>query len=492
MARKIGIHHILAPLFLMGFAVLIALRLGAFTPHTEPGEFVVKGVPLGEHGLTSWLNILQGGNKIGYAQRSLVRTVGGYETSEAVFMRLNTLGTVQDINYRSRARLAPDMTLVNFDFTLGSALATMRLSGRMVEGDLVVRAGRGEDATEMTIPVEEPPFLGGSLMYTAAVVDMEPGDSASFPVFDPATMSRKRATVHVEARETVDVMGEPVDTRRVRVEYAGSEQKAWVSDKGEVVAEEGALGLRLEKVAREVAIRQDYEVGETEDIMEAASIESDVVLDDPAGLSYLKVRVSGSVGDQEQLSGGRQAYSDGVLTVVKETLPEPGSHTGTETAGEEFVGPGSFVQSDSPRVAAVVEEIVEPGDSDLAKARRIVDWMYENIEKIPVVSIPDALTTLSTRRGDCNEHAVLTAALARAAGVPARIEIGVVYLRGRFFYHAWNAFFLEGQWITADTVFGQMPADVTHLRLARGNFEAQVEMMAYLGRLKLSVLEYGK
>ena len=95
-----------------------------------------------------------------------------------------------------------------------------------------------------------------------------------------------------------------------------------------------------------------------------------------------------------------------------------------------------------------------PNDPPQTRVLKILRWANENIEKKPVAAIPDALSVLRNRVGDCNEHAVLVAALARAAGVPARMEVGLVYLRGRFYYHAWNAFFL-GRWITGDAVFNQ-------------------------------------
>jgi transglutaminase-like putative cysteine protease len=114
-----------------------------------------------------------------------------------------------------------------------------------------------------------------------------------------------------------------------------------------------------------------------------------------------------------------------------------------------------------------------------------------NLEKRPVLSIPSALDTLESRVGDCNEHAVLLAALARAAGIPAEVEAGLVWLRGRFYYHAWNALYLRdrGGWITADAVLGQFPADVTHLRFVRGSAERQLDLAGLIGKLGIEILE---
>lgn len=101
--------------------------------------------------------------------------------------------------------------------------------------------------------------------------------------------------------------------------------------------------------------------------------------------------------------------------------------------------------------------------------------------------MPNALEVLKNRTGDCNEHAVLTAALLRSAGVPAQIETGLVYLNGRFYYHAWNLAYV-GQWITADAVFNQIPADVTHIRLVRGEGSQQLDLLGVMGKIKLEVI----
>ena len=45
------------------------------------------------------------------------------------------------------------------------------------------------------------------------------------------------------------------------------------------------------------------------------------------------------------------------------------------------------------------------------------------------MSLPSALEVLKTRVGDCNEHTTLYVAMARSLGIPARIAVGLVYLR---------------------------------------------------------------
>jgi len=150
-----------------------------------------------------------------------------------------------------------------------------------------------------------------------------------------------------------------------------------------------------------------------------------------------------------------------------------------------------LIQSDHPRIRRQAAAIVDETDPPLVRVRKLVGWVHANLDNRPVVSVPNALEVLERRMGDCNEHAVLLAALARAAGIPTRVEAGVVYLRGSFFYHAWNAVYL-GRWVTVDALMDQIPADVTHLRLVGGDSAGQIDLMGMIGRIGLEVLEAGR
>jgi transglutaminase-like putative cysteine protease len=115
--------------------------------------------------------------------------------------------------------------------------------------------------------------------------------------------------------------------------------------------------------------------------------------------------------------------------------------------------------------------------------------MYTTLAKEPSLGVPTALGVLERQKGDCNEHAVLFTALARAAGLPARIAAGVVYLNGAFYYHAWSEVWL-GQWVSMDPVLHQFPADATHVKLVQGGPEAHLTLLQVIGRLGIEVVAY--
>jgi transglutaminase-like putative cysteine protease len=73
------------------------------------------------------------------------------------------------------------------------------------------------------------------------------------------------------------------------------------------------------------------------------------------------------------------------------------------------------------------------------------------------------------RTGDCTEFAVLTAALARAVGLPARVVLGlaVVTIDGRVkaYGHAWAEIASGDDWHVADAALLAAPGDIRYLPL---------------------------
>jgi transglutaminase-like putative cysteine protease len=72
--------------------------------------------------------------------------------------------------------------------------------------------------------------------------------------------------------------------------------------------------------------------------------------------------------------------------------------------------------------------------------------------------------------------------------------VGLVSVRGAFYYHAWPEVYLDegrgrGLWLPVDPTLNQFPADATHLRLARGGLDQQAAILPLIGRLKIEILE---
>jgi len=117
--------------------------------------------------------------------------------------------------------------------------------------------------------------------------------------------------------------------------------------------------------------------------------------------------------------------------------------------------------------------------------------MDQNIRKQPA-DVFSALDVLDQKRAECQGHAYLYAALARAAGIATRVANGLVYSpehRG-FLYHTWAESLAEGRWQAVDPTFGQPEADATHIALVYGETLGDLVPLAdWVGKLRATVLE---
>lgn len=473
------------------FCTLLLFRLGI------PGKILSGAaetisppqvnIPTGE----SWMNITQNAQKIGYVQRTTTAAENGFRFSENMFMRINTMGIVQPLSVRTVAELNPDRTFSSFQFELASSLFRFIARGKVEGKRLTLRVGTPGNETTTVVDLAQAPYLGGSILGSMGDMELKPGEVRTLPIFDPASLGHRPVRITLLGEEEIMVMGKRRQAKKLSVDFIGMKQVAWVDQEGAVLREEGILGITLEKVARETALA-GLEGVVSADLTEIASIPTSQSIEDPETLKGLKVRLAGLPEKSLFLDGGRQVYRSGMLTIRRESLLEPIVHSGgAEEDLAAFLRATPFIQSDHPKMKQKLMEIIAPGDTDGVKAGKIVNWIHKTLEKRPVLSVPSALETLENRVGDCNEHAVLLAALTRAAGMPAEVEAGLVFLRGRFYYHAWNSIFLKekGGWVTADSVLGQMPADVTHIRFIRGSADQQLDLVGIIGKVKLEILE---
>jgi len=489
---RLKLNWIIGGLVILVFAFLLILRLGVLE---EGGVDHVSGRISHVETKTdreTWMNIFQQGSKIGYTHRQFYKTFEGYRILESVFMQVNIMGMLQDIRFKTEGNFFHDLTLSSFDFELQSSLFHFKARGFLKGKVLNLVTGKPGFEQKVDLPLEKETYLFVGILEALIHEDVKPGDSRTFHVFDPTTATQRPIKLTYLAEEMIPVMGHQEKAKKVAVHFMGVSQFAWIGKDGTILKEEGPLGIRLEQVTKEEALNK-MTLSQGTDFAEIVSIPANKILQDVSQLKELKLKLDGIEDGEIFLKGGRQSLKNNVLTIRKESISNLTSSMKGEKVlpdGKSYLESTPFIQSDHPEIQAKAKEIVSPDDSAVVKAHKLVRWVNENIQKRPVLSLPNALETLQIRVGDCNEHAVLLAALARASGIPAQVEAGLVYQKGRFYYHAWNVLYL-GTWITADSVVGQLPADVTHIRFVRGT-EQQIDLMRIIGRVRLEILEVSR
>jgi hypothetical protein len=146
------------------------------------------------------------------------------------------------------------------------------------------------------------------------------------------------------------------------------------------------------------------------------------------------------------------------------------------------------IESEDPDIHKLAQHVVGTETDAGAAATLLERWVYGHLRKAYGVSSDRASDVLRRREGDCTEHSLLFAALARSVGLPARLVYGLVYVLGAdgkpaMLWHEWDEVFI-GQWIAVDSTFGQDIADATHIQLGRGD---QTDAVALMGQLHIDV-----
>jgi Transglutaminase-like superfamily len=440
-----------------------------------------------------WKGIYYRGEKIGFSVGQTIPTKGGYQMLEDGRLQLNLLGAASAVRLHSEANLDEHFAVHDFKVSLDPGTGPTEIRGTL-EGrrlSLTIKTPSSERKEERDL--EEAPSLSFSFARRLAAMGLEPGQTHRVSVFDPMTLHNSQMEMRVLAREVVEAAGRPVPAFRVETRFLGIVGTSWITDTGEVVREESPMGMMVVRETAERAQAMAVPGSVQTDLLEAAAIvpRDAKRIDDPTTVERLRVRLEG-IGSfpPDDLSGAGQTLVGDVFDLRDARTLVPGP---ADPEAPRYLLAEPFVESDAPEIRAEAAKALEGLVDPRARAERLVRHVNALIEKKPTMSLPSAIEVLRTRVGDCNEHATLYVALARAAGVPARMATGLVHLRGAFYYHAWAEVYLAtkagGLWLPVDPTLNQFPADATHLRLARGGLEHQAAILGLVGKARMTMLD---
>jgi hypothetical protein len=280
-------------------------------------------------------------------------------------------------------------------------------------------------------------------------------------------------------------------------QVAGLESIEWRDDSGR------PLCIAVPSIKALFRLSNESQAGEpfgAFDIYEGSQIRPDRPIPDPGRLLTLTVKISSPGPSPEILTDPRQqvvARDATSLTVKTSKFAEKPPAKGPFDAPElmQYLQPTEYEQSDSPEISARAGELAWGSADGLETAKRIVKWVHGHISKPSMRrGYLSALDVLRQGEGDCTEYAVLSAALARATGLPARLAGGVTYVDGAFGFHQWVEIWV-GYWYPFDPTIAGGRVDPTHIKVWNGRGdpgglrEASIAVMKLFGNVKISVLE---
>lgn len=486
--RIVKISKFLILFFWLVMTALLVLRNTSFLHHSAIAEGFFRPEDSEE-----WMGIYFQNKKVGYVNTIHRKEGDFHRIIEKSFLKLKVMERVREVRTLVNSLFDTRGIIKSFNFRIDSGDINLEAEGVAKGKDLIIKLKTGGISREEIIPLSGSVYLPQSIRLFFKEKKLKKGEKFSINLIDPSILKTGDMTFEVLGEDRIIWEGTNVHVFKVKSSFMGIESISFINDNGEVLKEEGPLGTTAVRESKEEAINKGWGREEETDFILATAIPVNEVISDPSSLSYLKLRISGIDLETLDLNRGRQKLSGNILEIRKENVTDENykaSYSLPYRDGEfaEYLKSSALIQSDSQEIISLARKIINNTKDPIIASTMISRWVFNKLEKTPTISIPSAVEVLRTKKGDCNEHAILFTALARSAGIPTKIAVGLVYQKGYFFYHAWNEVFL-GEWISIDPTFNQFPADVTHIKLAEGDVWEWLKITNVVGNLRVEILD---
>ena len=446
-----------------------------------------------------WTAIVFNGEKIGYAHIEVLpagAADGAYEIRAESALRLRFLGFDKRVTLRSRDRVRADLTLEAFDYDYDIDGARLEVAGRVVANALHVQLTNAGRTETQALRPDGPLYPASAITMVPALRGLKVGAEYRYTVYSGEAQRLAPVVQRVEGYERSTLFEGPA--WKLATEMLGLRTMSWLDERARPRLEIGLGGVLIAGLDDEARAKRELASGvldRNEALLDIALLRLPVPLGDPGALTYLKVAIEGlavPVALPED-PGQRCRAVNARLDCELRAVPLPGTEARAPAAGSEpaWLQSTLTVPSRDPRIVALAGEIATGRSLPLDQSRAIVEWMRANIRREAADAF-SALDVLAARRGECQGHAYLYAALARALGIPTRVANGLVYsseLQG-FAFHAWNESLIDGEWVGIDATLGQVGTDPTHLKIVYGESPGDLApLAAWVGRTRIRVVE---
>jgi hypothetical protein len=500
----------------------LCLALGLFAPGCGPTPTTETALPAE----TTWDACYVHGEKVGYIETTIQKIGEGIrqqlqiETHSQIDIR--RFGDPNQMDIRTTSVETPAGEVRQFTVTTKMGGEPITIRGEVAGHELQVETQQAGKTETNSIPwqTETKGFQG--IEQSLERQPMQPGDIRRLALLVPLSNQVMVAQVELEAkhRETTRLLDGSQDLLRIDCQLTpagikgkGIQTVLWTDERGRTI-KTFVPGIEQEgfRTTREQALEPSKPRGldlETDMIVKVAR-----AMPPPAQTRRVRYRVTIDDDDPAQLfpeTSNQQVTKTGPNTAeIVVTAPhydDAAAAHGTNRAGAvekdapptaDDLSSNGMLQSDDPKIVAMAREARAGAREPLAVARALELYVHRKVSSKNFSQVfATALEVAQSCEGDCTEHAVLLAALARACQLPARVVVGLVYVPSKqgFGYHMWSEVFDGHRWLPLDATLGQGGIGASHLELGDSNLKdaaaltGLISIVQVLGKLKIEVLE---
>ncbi len=426
----------------------------------------------------TWTGMYIQGQKIGWSS-TIIRDAGkeNWTRSESrSVISSSLLGSALSMRMESISDFDEKGRIRRMVFVMDSGGRTLRVDADFQDTQIVAKSVSGGQSTDRIIPIpQDAVVVEDPSVYLLEGGEFVEGRKVEFHIFDPNTLSLIKGSAEVMGMEQITVSGAKVVGRKILVNDPRAALTLYIDEQGEMIKSVGPMGIEMIAEPKEKAMAlPDAGSAKPVDIAESSAIRPDKPISNWTSRKALTLRVTGA--DLSRLpSGGHQTVTqEGDAWIVKLHPINPADTKNAPKVGktegmEEWLKPDIRVPSDDPVIIELAGKLIDADDSVLEAAEKARSYVHDTVLANAGIGVMrDAKEILETKEGVCRDHAVVMAAILRAAKVPARLVSGLVYANGRFYYHAWVEVWSGERWIGYDSTRSMPMLTVGHIKLAQG------------------------
>ncbi len=402
-----------------------------------------------------------------------------------------------------------DGQLVRFSSTLSGGTSTLQTTG-VREGDLL-RLTTTTDGKSVSANLPLPSHCGGLFAVENSLLQqpLQSGESRTLQTLVPVLNVVGTVRLQAQGQELVEL---PTGARQLlridnELQLANGQaiqSQMWMDRDGQILRSDIPALRQVSYRADRQSIAQESRLPAL-DLGEFSLVRVNQALADPHRTQRIRYRAQLSAGDPCRVfpttaTQTVRGIDDRTAEIVVTAMPPqaPTGDSAVRLPEQRDLLPSAMIQSDDPAVQELARRCADPQADPITVARAIERLVHDTVsQKDFTTAFATAADVARTRQGDCTEHAVLTAALCRARGIPARLLVGLVYVAGEqaFAFHMWNEVWIGDRWLPLDATLGQGGVGAAHLTLgssaldAGASFTSFLPVIQVLGQLKLEILE---
>ncbi len=454
-----------------------------------------------------WMELQMNGKKIGFSHQKITKDGSGYRIESKAVMKMEVGGTDQDLSTSSSFFLDAGFRPLRFTYMQKMLNHRQFFEGVVHGNEMAVTIESAGAVSHKTVPLDDQIYVADTMALLLGKKKLLGGENFSVRVFLEPLLASETMNVEVGKLMDLDIDGKKEKVFPVTMKLKGFLTVTYITPEGRVLREISPMGFVSRAVSEKQALDFPLERVSFTGLLAYSLIPVVAPIEKPAAVTLFRARISGldtpdlipKDDRQKIVSAEKTAAKRGpawiVTLEVRKNRAEKIARVNRPASAArfgEFMKPTFEAQSDDPAITAKAAEITGAETDMYRAAVKINRWVFANVKK-KYIDTFSGVATLKSLEGECQSHTNLFAALAKAAGIPARTVSGIVYAADYkgFLYHAWPEVW-AGEWVAMDPTFGQDIADATHIKLTEGDLSVQLQLFEFIGKIGLEPLEIGR